>query len=85
MNVEAVVAWGGTECSLAGCGESKGGRCYQSGSLQLQRLRLDRLFTSCCGFMQFSNKTDLGKEHTLSTSYKTLDRPISPEPVRLLL
>jgi hypothetical protein len=83
MNVKAVVAWV-AECSLAGWGESKGGRCYQGGSLQLQRLGLDRLFTSCGGVMQFSNKPTLAK-NTLSTSYKALDRPISPEPVRLLL
>jgi hypothetical protein len=61
MSVEAVLAWVAQSAPLAGWGESKGGRCYQGGSLQLQRLRLDRLFTSCGGFMQFSNKPTLAK------------------------
>jgi hypothetical protein len=66
MKVEAIVAWvqsARTERSLAGWGKSKGGRCYQGRLLQLQQLRLDRLFTSCDFRGQ---ETDFGKEHAQS-------------------
>ena len=82
MNMEAVVAWGDTECSLAG---SKGGDVTRANHCSFSDFTLIDCLPLRFHTIFGRQQTDFGKEHTLSTSYKALDCLISPEPGRLLL